>query len=144
MKDRVSHSNCESINSIEVEVRTDVITIKEHTKAGPTMCTEVIQDIIKIVEAGKDIILIIEVVMDIIHEVIKDMAEIIIITEEVVIEVKVMIGIGVGHMKNRIETEETIGVLVIVGQDQVQGKIQIEIGSDVSNVGNMITSQGNV
>ena len=93
------------------------------------MCTDVIQDKIKIIEAGQGIILIIEVVMDIIHKVIKGMADtIIIITEEVVIEVKVMIGIGVGHMKDRIETEETIEVLIIVGQDQVQGQVQIEIG----------------
>ena len=119
MKDRVNHSNCKSINPIEVEVRTDVITIKEDTKAGlgPTMCTEVIQNIIKIIDAGQDIILIIEVVMDIICEVIKDMGEIIIITEEVVIEVKVIIGIGVVHTKDRIDTEETIEVLVIVDQD---------------------------
>ena len=70
--------------------------------------------------------------MDIICEVIKGMGEIIlIITEEVVIEVKVMIGIGVGCIKDRIQTEETIEVLVIVGQDQAQGQVQIEIGSDV-------------
>ena len=55
-----------------------------------------------------------------------------------------MIGIGVGHAKDRIETEETIEVLVIVGQDQVQGQGQIEVRSDVPNVGNMITLQGNV
>ena len=129
MKDRVSHSNHKSINPIEVEVRIDVITIKEDIKAGlgPTMCTEVIQDIIKIIEAVQDIILIMEVVIDIKHEVIKGMGEIIIITEEVVIEVKVMIGIGVGHMKDRKETEETIEMLVIVGTDQVQGQVQIEI-----------------
>ena len=71
------------------------------------------------------------------------MGDIIIITGEVVIEVKVMIGIGVGHTRDKIETEERIEVLVILGQDQVQGKIQIEIGSDVLNAGNMITSQGN-
>ena len=89
------------------------------------MCTEVIQDIIKIIEAGQDMIPIIQVVMDIIHEVIKGMGEMtIIITKEVVIEVKVMIGI-VGHMKDRIETEETMEVLIIVGQDQVQGQVQI-------------------
>ena len=101
MKDRISHSNQESINPKELEVRTDVIMIKEDTKEdlGPTMCTEVIQDVIKIIE----------VVMDIMHEVIKCMEDIImIITEEVVIEVKIMIGIGVGHMKDRIETEETV------------------------------------
>ena len=63
MKDKASHSNCKSINPMEVEVRIGVIMIKEDTKAGldPTMCTEVIQEIIKIIGAEQDIILIIEV-----------------------------------------------------------------------------------
>ena len=39
---------------------------------------------------------------------------IIVITEEVVIEIKVMIGIGVGHIKDRVGTEETVEVQVIV------------------------------
>ena len=149
MEDKIGHSNHTSINTIEVEVRIGIITIREDIKAGlgPTMCTEVIQEITKIIEAEEDIITIIEVVMDIICKVIKgmkDITTITIITEEVVIEVKVMIGIGVGHIKDKIETEKTVEVLVIVGQDQIQGQVQIEIGSDVSNVGNMITSQGNV
>ena len=54
--------------------------------------------------------------MDIICEIMKGMGEIImIIGEEVVIEVTVMIGIGVDHTKDRIETEGTIDVLVVVG-----------------------------
>ena len=40
-------------------------------------------------------------------------------------------------MKDRIETEGMIEVLVIVDQDQVQEQLQIGMGFDVSNVGNM-------
>ena len=54
MKDRVSHLNHEYINLIGVEVRREVITIKEDTKAGlgPITHIEVNQDTIKILEAG--------------------------------------------------------------------------------------------
>ena len=77
------------------------------------MCTEDIQDIFQIIEAGQDMILIIEVVMGIMQEVIKGMGGsiIIIITiEGVVIEIKIMIGTGAGHMKDRVEIEETVEV----------------------------------
>ena len=97
MEDRVSHSNCEFTNPIEVDDRIDINKIREDTKAGlgQTMSTGDAQDIIKIIEAGQDIILIIGVVMGTIHEAIKGMGDIIImiITEGVVIETKVMIGI---------------------------------------------------
>ena len=73
------------------------------------MCIVHIQDIIKIIEVGEDMILITEVVMGIIQEVIKAMEGIIVvIIEEVVIEIKIMIEIGVGHMKDRKEMEETV------------------------------------
>ena len=108
------------------------------------MCTEGIQDIIKIIEVGQDMILVIEVVMGIIQEVIQGMGGIIVvIIEEVVIENKITIEIGVGHKKDRTEMEEAVEVQVIVDQDQVQEQVQIEIGLD-SNVGNMIILQGNV
>ena len=55
-----------------------------------------------------------------------------------------MIGIGVGHMKERVWTQETVETQVIVDQDQVQEQVQIEIELDVSNVGNMITLLGSV
>ena len=45
--------------------------------------------------------------MKAICKVIKVMEETIII-EEAVIEIKIMIGIGVGHMKGRLETEEAV------------------------------------
>ena len=84
------------------------------------MCTEDIQDIIKIIEVGQDMILVIEVVMGIIQEVIQGMEGIIIvIIEEVVIEIKITIEIGVGHMKDRIEMEETAEAQGIVDEDQV-------------------------
>ena len=108
------------------------------------MCTEESQDTIKIIEVGQDMILGIEVDMGIIQEVIRVMEEIIIIIEEVIIEIKIMIEIGVGHMKDRIETEETIEVQAIANQDQVQEQVLNEIGLDVLNVGNMIILPGNV
>ena len=106
MKDRVSHSNHEFTNTKEVEDRIDVSMFREDTKAvlGQIMSTEDAQDIIKVIEAEQDTILIIEVVMGTILQAIKGMGDIIImmiITEGVVIEIKVMIGIGVGHMKER-------------------------------------------
>ena len=55
-------------------------------------------------------VLIIEVVTDIVQEVTKGMGDIIMIItiEGVVIEIKITIGTGVGHMKDRIEMEETV------------------------------------
>ena len=99
--DRVSHLSCEYINPIGVEVRIEVIIIREGTKSGlgPIMHTEAIQDIT----------LIIEVVMEIICKVIKGMEEAIIIGEAT-IEIKIMIGIGVGHTKGRLETEVIVAV----------------------------------
>ena len=87
--------------------------IRENIKAalGQTVHIEEIYDTIKIIEVGQDVILVIEVVTDIIQEAIQGMEGIIII-EEVVIEIKSMIEIGVGHMKDRIEMEETAQVIV--------------------------------
>ena len=48
---------------------------------------------------------------------------------------KIMIQIGVGHVKDRIEMERMVEALVTVDQGQVQGQLQIEIGLDVSSVG---------
>ena len=103
MKDRVSNLNCECINPKEVEVRTEV-------GSGQIMLIEITQDIIKTLEVKWGIVQIIEVVMVTIHEVIKGIAEIIIITivEEVIIGIKVMIGIGVDHMKGRVQIGEII------------------------------------
>ena len=95
----------------------------------------------KIIEAGQYIILIIEVVMGITQEVIKGMGDLIItMVQREIIEVKIMIGIGLGHMRDRTEIEGTAEVQAIVDQDIVQGEVQIEIGLDALSVGNMITS----
>ena len=113
MKDRTGHLNPEFTNLTEVEVRLDAITIREDLKtgSGQIMCTEGDQDMDKIIEAGQDIIQIIEVVGDITQQVIKDMGSlIIIIIEGEDIEVKITIGIRVGHMRDRTEIEETAEV----------------------------------
>ena len=52
-----------------------------------------------------------------------------------------MIATGVGHMKDRIETEGTIDAIVIVDQDQFQGQLQIGTELDALNVENMTTLQ---
>ena len=104
MKDRINHPNHELINPTEVEVRLDAIMTKEDIKAGlgQTMHRKNVQDIVKIIEAGEDMILIIEVVTDIVQEVTKGMGDIIMIItiEGVVIEIKITIGTGVGHTKD--------------------------------------------
>ena len=71
------------------------------------MHIEDVQDMIKIIEVGQNMILIKEVSTGIMQEVIKGMGGTIIITiiEEVVIEIKIMIGTGIGHVKDRIEIE---------------------------------------
>ena len=85
-------------------------------------------------------ILIVEVVMGIIQEVFKGMGDqMMAIIEGETLGVKIIIGIGVGHMRDRTEIEGTVEALVIVDQGQVQGLPQIEIRLDVSSVGNMIT-----
>ena len=45
-----------------------------------------------------------------------------------------MIGIGVGHIKDRIETERMIEALVTVDQGRVQEQLQIGTESDALNV----------
>ena len=84
-------------------------------------------------------ILIIEVATGIIQGVIKGMGgQIITIIEGETLEVKIMIGIGVGHTRDRTEMERTVEALVTVDQGQVQGQLQIEIGTDALSLGNTI------
>ena len=142
MKDRIDNSNFECTNLIGVEVRLDVVTIREDFKidSDQTMHTEDDEGMDRIIEVGQDMILIIEAVMGKIQEAIKSMGgQTVAITEEETLEIKIMTGIGVGHVKGRVEIEGTVGTLVIVDQGQVQGQLQIETELDVSNVGNMIT-----
>ena len=147
MKDRIGHLNHKYTNLIKVEVRLDIIMIREDFKTGlgQITCIEEGQDTGNIIEAGQDIILIIEIVMGITQEEIKGMVGFItIMVQEEVIEVKITIGIVVGHMRDRPEIEEIADVQAVVDQDLVQGQLQIEIGLDALSLGNTITSQGNV
>ena len=69
---------------------------------------------------------------------------IIITTEGETLEIKIMVGIGLGHTKDRIEVEGITEALVTVDQGQVQGQLQIGIGLDALGVENMTISQGTV
>ena len=72
------------------------------------------------------------------------MGDKIIITEGETLEINITIRIGVGHMRDRIDTEGMIDTLVTVHQDQIQEQLQIGIELDASNVGNMTTLQGTI
>ena len=108
MKDRIDNLYLKFTNLTDTEVRLDAIMTREDFKTGSdsTMHIGDGQDMDKIIEVGQDMILIIEVVMDIIQEVVKGMLDLIItIIEGEIREVKIMIGIGVGHTKDRIDIE---------------------------------------
>ena len=68
----------------------------------------------------------------------------IITTKGETLEIKIMIGIGIGYMKDRIDTEGMIDALVTSDQDQVQGQLQIGTELDALNVENMTTLQETV
>ena len=81
------------------------------------MCTEDDQGMDKIIEVGRDMILIIEVATGIIQEVIKGMGDqIIIIIEWETSGTQITIEIGVGHMTDRTEIEGMVEALVTVDQ----------------------------
>ena len=63
---------------------------------------------------------------------------------KVMVEVEIGTGLEEDHFLETFITEERIGVQVIVGPDQDQGQVQIEIESGVTNVGNMIILQRTV
>ena len=124
MKDRTDNSKLESTNLIEAEVRLDASMIREDFKLGSDQRTLTLdtQGMDKTIEVGEGMIVIIEVAMGIIQEVIKSKGgQIIGITEGETLEIKITVGIGVGHMKDRAETEEIVEALVIVDQGQVEG-----------------------
>ena len=104
---------------------------------------EVIQDIIKILRVEQHLVPLIEVVMAIMHEVIKGMEDMAIM-EEVVTEIKLIIEEGVGHLKDRIEVGEMKEVRVTAGLSQVLGQVQIETEFNASNVESMIILCKNV
>ena len=106
-EDKLNHLNREYINLTEVGVKTEVI-IK--IGLGLIMHIGVFQHMTRTLEVGRGIILIPEVVMVAMHVVIRGMGKIIATTEGMVIEIKIMTGIGVGHLKDRIEVGEMIEV----------------------------------
>ena len=98
--------------------------IREDFQIGldQTTCTEDDQVMDKTIEVGQDMILTIEVATGITQEVVRGIGDrILTIIEGESLEVKITIETGVGHMKDRIETERTAELLVTVGQGQVQG-----------------------
>ena len=76
--------------------------------------------------------------MDITCEAAKGIEIITMFIEEIIIEVKVMIEIGVGHQIDRTEVEEETEAQVMVDLGQDQGQVQTEIGLDVLSVESMI------
>ena len=101
--------------------------IKEGFKIGSdqTMHTEDDQGMDKIIDVGQDMILIIEVAIDIMQGVTKGMGGLTITTiEGEASEIKIVIGIGVGHTKDKTEIEGTVEVLATVDQGQVQEQLQ--------------------
>ena len=118
MKERTDHLNAEHTDLTEVKVRLDVTIIREDIKIGldQTMHTEDDLGMDKTIEVGQEMILIIKVAMGIIQEVVRGMEDQIIIIEGETLEVKTMKEIGVGHMKDRRETEGAVEALVTVDQ----------------------------
>ena len=66
------------------------------------------------------------------------------IMEEVVMEIKLIIEEGVGHLKDRIEVGDKIEVGATVDLGQVLGKVQIGTELDVSSVESMTILHENV
>ena len=65
MKDRIDHLSHEYISPIEAELRQDAVMNRDfRTGLGQTTHTEEDQGMDKIIEVGKDMILIIEVITD--------------------------------------------------------------------------------
>ena len=69
------------------------------------------------------------------------MGDRIIITEEETLGTRIMIEIGVGHMRDKIETGEMIEALVTVDQDQVWEQVQTGIGLDILSAESMTILQ---
>ena len=68
-----------------------------------------------------------------------------IVTEvKVMAEIEIGTGLEKGYFLETLVTIEAIEVQAIVGPDQDQGQVQIETGSDVTSVGNMIILQKTV
>ena len=94
MKGSLNHLSLKYINPIGVEIRIEAIIM---VVLGIIMPIGVIPHIIRILGAEQEVALIIDKTKYIICEVIRDIEIIIIITEEMVIEVKITTVIEVGH-----------------------------------------------
>ena len=94
MKGSLNHLSHKYINSIGVGIRIEAII---EVDLGIIMPTGFVLHITRILGAEQEVALIIEETTDIIFEVIRDIEIIITITEETVIEVKIMTGTEVGH-----------------------------------------------
>ena len=94
MKGRLNCLSHRYINPVGVGIRIEAII---EVDLGIIMPTGVVPCIARILGAEQEVALIIEETMDIIHEVIRDIEIIITITEEMVIEVKIMTGTEVGY-----------------------------------------------
>ena len=83
--------------------------------------------------------------MPIIHEVVRGIEGIMITRiEEATIEIKIILEIGVGHLKDKVEIGVMAEVQVTVGLGQVLEQVQTEIVFNALNVESMITSHENV
>ena len=94
MKATHSHLSHKCIIPIEVGIRVEAIF---EVDLGIIMPIGDVQGTVKISEVGPEVILTIEVIMDITHRVVRGIITITVIIEEIIIEVKVKIEIGVGH-----------------------------------------------
>ena len=124
IKGKINDLNHEYISHTGAEVRIEVII---EAGLGLIVITEVIQDTIKTLETECHIVPIVEVAMATMHEAIKGMKDII-ITEEVAIGINPILEVGVGHLRDKVETEEMTEVRVTAGVDQVLGQVQIKTG----------------
>ena len=93
MKGTPNYLSQKCISPIEVGIRVEeIIEVDlEITFIGDVQCK------IKILEVGPEVILAKEEIMDITHEVVRGIEIITMIIEEIIIKVKVIIEIGVGH-----------------------------------------------
>ena len=94
MKGSLNHLSHKYINPIEVGIRIEAIIM---VGLGMIMPIGVILCITRILGVEQDVALIIEETMGIICKVIRNIEIIITITDEMVIEVKIMTGTEVGH-----------------------------------------------
>ena len=128
-----NHLSCEYISQIGEDVGIEVII-----DAGLDLITitEAIQDTIKTSETECHIVPVVGLAMATTCEVIKGTEEITIM-EEVVIGISSIIGIGVDHLRDKVEIGEMTAVRVTAGLDQVLGLVQIEIALDALSAESM-------